>query len=102
MNYIKDKKKIFFSNLDKNIIVLSLIRIIRNRAFHWENLHKIREVNGKIYPRITTTYPKKDICRKTKIGIAPEKILTFLDDLIVSINNEIMKIYKDIEIRYKR
>ena len=85
-------RKIVFSNIDKNTIVLSLIRTIRNRAFHWENLLKttIRD-NGLIFPRITTIYPKKPPKQnQTRIGIMPEMILCFLDDLINTIGNEVI------------
>lgn len=86
--------KTYFSNISKNTIVLNNLKDIRNRAFHWENLFKTREAKGKIYPRITTSYPhdqKKD--NQTKIGIAPEMILKFLDDLIENIDNEEMRKY---------
>lgn len=72
-------KKTFFSNVSKVDIVLNLIRDIRNRCFHWENLTKTRTINNQIYPRITTSYPKNQIkSYQTNIGIAPEMILVFL------------------------
>lgn len=81
-------KKSNFSNLDKNIIVFNLIRNIRNRAFHWENLLKItKKENGDIFPRIT----HKE--NGSTIGIMPEKILDFLDDLIAYIGNDTLKSY---------
>ena len=89
-------KKTFFSNVSKVEIVLNLIRDIRNRYFHWENLTKVTvKEDGKVYPRITTIYPKNQIkSYQTNIGIAPEKILVFLDDLIDNINNQVMKKYQ--------
>lgn len=81
-------KKSNFSNLDKNIIVFNLIRNIRNRAFHWENLLKVtKKENGDIFPRIT----HKE--NGSTIGIMPEKILDFLDDLIACIGNDTLKAY---------
>lgn len=71
-----------FSNLDKNIIVFNLLRTIRNRAFHWENLLKTREMNGEKFPRITHRE------NGTVVGVMPEMILCFLDDLINTIDNE--------------
>lgn len=81
-------KRTNFSNLDKNIIVFNLIRNIRNRAFHWENLLKItQKENGDIFPRIT----HKE--NGSTIGVMPEKILDFLDDLITCIGNDTLKSY---------
>lgn len=81
-------KKVAFSNIDKNSITLNLIRTIRNRAFHWENLLKVTEKeNGDIFPRIT----HKE--NNSTIGIMPEMILVFLDDLIDCVGNEVIKEY---------
>lgn len=80
-------KKVAFSNIDKNSITLNLIRTIRNRAFHWENLLKTREIDNIPYPRIT----HKE--NGSSIGIMPEMILVFLDDLIDCIGNEVIKEY---------
>lgn len=80
--FLNDKRKTPFSSLGKNTIVFNLLRTIRNRAFHWENLLKTREIKGKIYPRIT--HREKGIM----IGVMPEMILVFLDDLIDTIGNE--------------
>lgn len=87
--FYTQKSKMPFSNLDKNIIVFNLLRTIRNRAFHWENLLKTREIKGVVFPRITTIYPNIAIKEKqARIGIMPEMILVFLDDLIDTIGNE--------------
>lgn len=97
-------KKTFFSNVSKVEISLNLIRSIRNRCFHWENLLKVTiKQDDKIYPRITTIYPKNEERKnQTRIGIAPEMILEFLDDLLGCIDNEVMKDFQDIEMKYKR
>lgn len=76
-----NKRKNHFSNVEKVSIVLNLIRTIRNRAFHWENLLKTRPINGENYPRIT----HKE--NGTNIGVMPDKIIMFLDDLIATIDN---------------
>lgn len=103
-NFFKiNNKKTFFSNVSKVEISLNLIRSIRNRCFHWENLLKTRIIKDKIYPRIATIYPK-DTERKnqTIIGVMPDKIIEFLDDLLACINNQMMKKFQDIEIRYRK
>lgn len=84
--YVKNRKTPF-SNLSKNLIVLNLIRNIRNRAFHWENLLKVRNIDNTPYPRIT----HKE--NGANIGVMPDKILEFLDDLIEKIGNKVMKSY---------
>lgn len=100
--YVNGRKN-HFSNVSKVEIVLNLIRDIRNRCFHWENLTKVTvKEDGKVYPRITTIYPKNQIkSHQTNIGIAPEMILVFLDDLIENINNQVMKKYQDIDMSFR-
>lgn len=91
----RDKKRNKFSNISKVNIALNLIRTIRNRAFHWENLQKTRSGKEGSLPRITHEE------NGAFIGIMPDKILEFLDDLIEIINNKTMKAHKDIEVKYK-
>lgn len=94
-------RKNFFSNVAKVEIILNLIRDIRNRCFHWENLLKTRTIKGKAYPRLVTIYPKNQIREnQTIIGIMPEMILEFLDDLLRSINNPTIQKFQDIEMKY--
>lgn len=85
--YISGKKN-HFSNVEKVNIALNLMRTIRNRAFHWENLLKLRVFNGVIYPRITHKEGNSNI------GVMPDKILVFLDDLIHTIDNEVIREYQ--------
>ena len=85
--YINGRKNMF-SNVTKVNIALSLIRTIRNRAFHWENLLKIRHINGMIFPRITHSE------KNSTLGVMPDKILEFLDDLIDTIDNEVIREYQ--------
>ncbi|RDU68874.1 CAAX protease [Helicobacter brantae] len=104
-NFFKiNSKKTFFSNVSKVIISLNLMRSIRNRCFHWENLLKVTiKQDGKIYPRITTIYPKNEEKKnQTRIGIAPDKILEFLDDLLNCIDNQVMRDFQDIEMKYRK
>lgn len=92
-----NNKKTPFTQIEKNTIVLNLIKNIRNRAFHWENLLKttIKE-NGEVFPRIT--HKEKG----TRIGIAPELILQFLDDLIENIGNSTIESYRNVRVEYER
>ena len=55
------------------------------QSFHWENLMKIRNNDGKIFPRLTT---KK---YETIIGIAPQNIQAFLNDLLDNINKDLIE-----------
>ncbi|GAA8107336.1 hypothetical protein Kazakh3190_09260 [Helicobacter pylori] len=85
---IKGKKRLLY-NYIKAHIALNLLWTIRNRAYHWENLLKIQP-NKR--PRITTSFSGKTenipIDRILVIGIKPNKITLFLDDLIKSIRNK--------------
>lgn len=96
-------RKTQFSNVAKVEITLNLIRVIRNRCFHWENLLKTRILKDKEYPRIATIYPKNEVREKqTIVGIMPEMILVFLDDLLNAINNPMMKRFQDIKMKFGR
>ncbi|MCQ2925093.1 CAAX protease [Helicobacter pylori] len=85
---IKGKKR-FLYNYIKAHIALNLLWTIRNRTYHWENLLKIQP-NKR--PRITTSFNGKTknipMDRILVIGIEPNKIALFLDDLIKSIGNK--------------
>ncbi|WP_340638502.1 hypothetical protein [Helicobacter pylori] len=66
----------------------NLLWTIRNRAYHWENLLKLRANNR---PRITTRFIReleKPTSKSFNFGIMPNKIVSFLDDLIKSIGNK--------------
>lgn len=96
-------RKTQFSNVAKVEITLNLIRVIRNRCFHWENLLKTRILKDKEYPRIATIYPKNEVREKqTIVGIMPEMILVFLDDLLNTINNPTTKRFQDIKMKFGR
>ncbi|UAK86686.1 hypothetical protein K8O90_00245 (plasmid) [Campylobacter coli] len=77
--------KLRFRNTHKVDIVLSLLQNLRNRSYHWENILKTTEKNGKHYPRLTTKI------KNTHIGVDPQKIDFFLSDLIKTFNEEILE-----------
>ncbi|WP_309136174.1 CAAX protease [Helicobacter pylori] len=85
---IKNRKQ-NLSNYAKAHIALNLLWTIRNRTYHWENLLKIQP-NKR--PRIATPFNGKTenilMDRILVIGIEPNKITLFLDDLIKSIGNK--------------
>lgn len=81
--------KLRFRNTHKVDIVLSLLQNLRNRSYHWENILKTTEKNGKHYPRLTTKI------ENVYIGINPQKIELFLDDLIKTFDERILKYCQD-------
>ncbi|WRC35931.1 hypothetical protein E5L23_07210 [Helicobacter pylori] len=85
---IKNRKQ-NLSNYAKAHIALNLLWTIRNRAYHWENLLKIQPNKC---PRIATPFSGKTknipMDKILVIGIEPNKITLFLDDLIKSIGNK--------------
>ncbi len=85
---IKGKKRLLY-NYIKAHIALNLLWTIRNRTYHWEDLLKIQPNNR---PRIATPFNGKTenipMDRILVIGIEPNKITLFLDDLIKSIGNK--------------
>ncbi|EIE1466301.1 hypothetical protein CUPS4135_08285 [Campylobacter upsaliensis] len=87
--FLRNGKKRNFGNIYKVDIVLSLLQNLRNRSYHWENILKTTEKNGKHYPRLTTKI------ENTYIGINPQKIELFLDDLIKTFDEEILKYCQD-------
>ncbi len=81
---IKGRKQ-HLSNYAKAYIALNLLWTIRNRAYHWENLLKLRANNR---PRIMTCFSGLRGNDKINTSIEPNKIALFLDDLIKSIGNK--------------
>lgn len=85
---IKNRKQ-NLSNYAKAHIALNLLWTIRNRTYHWENLLKTKPNNR---PRIATPFNGKTenipMDKILVIGIEPNKITLFLDDLIKSIGNK--------------
>ncbi len=75
-NYLKDGsglRRYYKANL-----LIHLLRNLRNRAFHFENLYKL---NDKNKPRLIASIEnnKKSLC---VINLATDKIQVFLNDLI--------------------
>lgn len=75
-NYLKDGsglRRYYKANL-----LIHLLRNLRNRAFHFENLYKL---NNKNKPRLIASIEnnKKSLC---VINLATDKIQVFLSDLI--------------------
>ncbi len=85
---IRGKKRLLY-NYIKARIALNLLWTIRNRAYHWENLLKIQP-NKR--PRIATSFNGETenipMDKILVIGVEPNKITLFLDDLIKSIGNK--------------
>lgn len=72
-DYSKGNKNNKLLNYQKVWFAYSLIRTIRNRVFHFENLYKLNENKT---PRLSTKRGK------TIIGIEPTKIECFLNDIL--------------------
>ena len=78
-------KKYPLSNISKTDSILSLLLNIRNRAFHWENLLKIVEIDGNKVSRLYTSV------QGVIISINPSKIELFLDGLLGQINEKFLE-----------
>lgn len=85
LKYSNFNKKHKWLNFEKVSITFSLIRTIRNRAFHFENLYKLNE---NTTPRLSTKLHGQII------GIEPKSINTFLDDILISFDDRILKYLK--------
>lgn len=66
--------------------ILKFLRLIRNRAFHFENLYKITE---KGYPRLNVKITNK-YKESIYIAIHPSEIKNFLDDLLISFDENLV------------
>lgn len=72
-------------NYHKVRAILQLFRLIRNRAFHFENLYKMNK-NG---PRLSIKiYNNKN--QFALVSIHPSKIIEFLNDLIASFDKDLI------------
>lgn len=72
-------------NYHKTRAILQLFRLIRNRAFHFENLYKL----NNSYPRLNTLIQNKHK-ESLYIAIEPSKIVDFLNDLIASFDKDLI------------
>lgn len=79
--YSKFNKKDKLLNYQKVSFAYTLFRLIRNRAFHFENLYKIN-ADGTL--RLTK------INGKNIISIMPEHIEDFIDDLIFYFDEDLV------------
>lgn len=66
--------------------ILQLFRLIRNRAFHFENLYKFTDSG---YPRLNVKITNK-YKESTYIAVEPTKIVDFLNDLIASFDKDLI------------
>ena len=82
-NYFKDGSCLRYYY--KANLLLHLLRNLRNRAFHFENLYK-RNANGT--PRLSDTRIFGRI--KVVVGIEPSKMEMFLDDMIKAFDSELV------------
>ncbi|QKF59290.1 hypothetical protein [Aliarcobacter lanthieri] len=78
--YSKFNRKDKLLNYQKVKIVYNLLVMLRNRAFHFENLYKLNPSNT---PRISTKVGK------TIVGIDPDKIEIFIDDILDSFDENL-------------
>ncbi|WP_270963923.1 hypothetical protein [Campylobacter upsaliensis] len=90
-------KKRFLRDTHKVEIILNWIHTIRNRAFHAENLLKVKIIvrNDKqiVAPRITTFIKINE--HRLYFGIMPNKIEIFLNECLNSLNDNIKDFIKE-------
>lgn len=79
-------RKNHFRDYHKVKVILQLLRLIRNRSFHFENLYKIV---GNGYPRLNVKITNKHK-ESIYIAIHPSKIKDFLDDLLASFHKDLV------------
>jgi len=71
-------------NYQKASVAYILLRLIRNRAFHFENLYKLNESGT---PRVSAC---KDFGKtRVIIGISPNMIEAFIDDLLTCFGDDV-------------
>lgn len=87
--YFKNKNRfnrdMHFTNYYKVSAILQLFRLIRNRAFHFENLYKTNEKGPRLSVKIYNQYGDFAI-----FSIHPSKIMDFLNDLIASFDKRLI------------
>ena len=79
-------RKANLRNYHKAKAVLLLLRLIRNRAFHFENLYKMN-TRG---PRLSVTIQSENSKQSVIISIHPSQIKIFLDDLLASLHKDLV------------
>lgn len=75
-----------FRRIQKARAILELLRLIRNRAFHFENLYKLQEKN---YPRLNAAIINNK-GKKKYVAIQPDRIKDFLNDLLASFHPDLV------------
>ncbi|MGX3045474.1 hypothetical protein [Helicobacter sp. T3_23-1056] len=65
--------------------ILQLFRLIRNRAFHFENLYKMNKKGPRLSVKIYNQHGESAI-----FSIHPSKIIDFLNDLIASFDTRLI------------
>ena len=74
-----------FRRIQKARAILELLRLIRNRAFHFENLYKFTKNN---YPRLNAAIINNK-GKKNYIAVQPDRIKDFLNDLLASFHPDL-------------
>lgn len=80
------KPNVCLRNYHKASAILQLFRLIRNRAFHFENLYKFTDSG---YPRLNVKITNK-YKQSVYIAVEPSKIVCFLNDLIASFDKDLI------------
>ena len=87
--YFKNKNRfnrgMYFRDYHKVSAILQLFRLIRNRAFHFENLYKMNEKGPRLSVKIYNQYGEFAI-----FSVRPSKIIDFLNDLITSFDTRLI------------
>lgn len=86
--YVKNPKRFPHTHImrhQKGIILLKLLHLLRNRAFHFENLYKMNK-NG---PRLSVTIHNSKN-EKLIFSLEPTKVNLFLDDMLMSFDRELL------------
>ncbi|MGX2981640.1 hypothetical protein [Helicobacter sp. 23-1045] len=87
--YIKNKNRfkpnVCLKKYHKVSVILQLFRLIRNRAFHFENLYKMNKKGPRLSVKIYNKYNESLI-----VSIQPNKIMDFLNDLIASFDKDLI------------
>lgn len=87
--YPKNKNRfsrgMYFRDYHKVSAILQLLRLIRNRAFHFENLYKMNEKGPRLSVKIYNNQNEYAI-----FSVQPNKIIHFLNDLITSFDKRLI------------
>lgn len=91
-NYSDSNRKTKLKNYQKVRVCYDLLVSIRNRAFHFENLFKIKQIEKdnkvNVLPRIST-FRNGEV-----IGVMPNRLELFIDDIMVCFNENLREYLK--------